>query len=141
VSANPAVFESLRTVLVCDDRQELRDAIAKVLSDVPRFVVVGEATDDVSCLQRVRELRPDVLILDVSMPGGGPGVARAAKELTPDMHILVFSGRQDARVQREMLGAGADQYVVKTGRLRPLLEALDRAFTHRQRLEKQLARE
>jgi DNA-binding NarL/FixJ family response regulator len=141
VSADPVVFESLRTVLVCDDRQELRDAIAKVLYDVPRFVVVGEATDDVSCLQRVRELRPDVLILDVSMPGGGPAVARAAKELTPDMHILVFSGRQDARVQREMLGAGADQYVVKTGRLRPLLEALDRVFTHRQQLEKHLAGE
>jgi len=46
------------------------------------------------------------------------------------MHILVFSGRQDARLQREMLVAGADQYVVKTGRLRPLLEALDRVFTH-----------
>ena len=106
---------------------------AKVLSDVPRFIVVGEATDDASCLQRVSDLRPDVLILDVSMPGGGPAVAKAAREINPDMHILVFSGRQDARLQREMLGAGADQYVVKTGRLRPLLEALDRAFTHRQR--------
>ena len=137
----PVAIESLRTVLVCDDRQELRDAIAKVLRDVPRFVVVGEATDDVSCLQLVRELRPDVLILDVSMPGGGPSVASACRELIPDMHILVFSGRQDARVQREMLGAGADQYVVKTGRLRPLLEALDRAFTHRQQLEKHLAGE
>jgi DNA-binding NarL/FixJ family response regulator len=133
VTAEPDLFESLRTVLVCDDRQELRDAIGKVLSDVPRFIVVGEATDDVSCLQRIDDLRPDVLILDVSMPGGGPAVARAAKELNPTMHILVFSGRQDARVQREMLGAGADQYVVKTGRLRPLLEALDRAFAHRQR--------
>ena len=49
------------------------------------------------------------------------------------MHILVFSGRQDARLQREMLRAGADQYVVKTGRVRPLLEALDRAFAVRAR--------
>jgi DNA-binding NarL/FixJ family response regulator len=62
------------------------------------------------------------------MPGGGPDLAKAAKELNPGMHIVVFSGRQDARVQREMLGAGADQYVVKTGRLRPLLEALNQAF-------------
>jgi DNA-binding NarL/FixJ family response regulator len=135
VTAEPAVFERLRTVLVCDDRRELREAIAKVLSDVPRFVVVGEATDDVTCLQRVLELRPDVLILDVSMPGGGPAVAKAAKEMHPTMHILVFSGRQDARVQREMLSAGADQYVVKTGRLRPLLAALDRAVVNRRHLE------
>jgi DNA-binding NarL/FixJ family response regulator len=62
------------------------------------------------------------------MPGGGPSVASAAKQINPGMHILVFSGRQDTRLQREMLGAGADQYVVKTGRLRPLLEALNQAF-------------
>jgi two-component system response regulator NreC len=124
------VFRStiVRTVLVCDDRQELRTAIGLVLSDVPRFLVVGEAIDGASCLQRVRETLPDVLILDVSMPGGGPSVATAAKLIKPDMHIVVFSGRQDSRVQREMLGAGADQYVVKTGRLRPLLEALNQAF-------------
>ena len=119
---------TVRTVLVCDDRPELRKAIALVLSDVPRFVVVGEAIDGVTCLQRVRETVPDVLILDVSMPGGGPSVASAAKQINPGMHILVFSGRQDTRIQREMLGAGADQYVVKTGRLRPLLEALNQAF-------------
>jgi two-component system invasion response regulator UvrY len=141
VTADPAVVRGLRTVLVCDDRQELRDAIAKVLADVPRFIVVGEATDDVSCLQRINDLRPDVLILDVSMPGGGPSVARKAKALHPDMHILVFSGRQDPRLQREMLGAGADQYVVKTGRLRPLLEALDRAFSHRNKLGDSAARQ
>lgn len=121
-------YTSVRTVLVCDDRPELREAIASVLSEVPRFMVVGEATDADTCLERVRVMRPDVLILDVSMPGGGPDVAKRAKQINPDMHIVVFSGRQDARVQKEMLGAGADQFVVKTGRLRPLMEALDRAY-------------
>lgn len=118
----------VRTVLVCDDRVELREAIASVLADVPRFSVVAEATDAQTCLDRVRRLRPDVLLLDVSMPGGGPDVAKCAKEIHPQMHIVVFSGRQDARVQQQMLSAGADQFVVKTGRLRPLLEALDRAY-------------
>ena len=118
-------------VLICDDRPELRDAISKVLSDAARFRVVGEASDGSSCLQRVRETGPDVLILDIGMPGGGPHVASAAKELRPSMHILVFSGIRDNHMQREMLMAGADEYVVKTGRLRPLLEALDRAFEQR----------
>jgi len=116
------------TVLICDDRQELRDAISKVLSDAAHFRVVGQASDGLSCLQRVRDTRPDVLILDIGMPGGGPHVASAAKEIRPNMHILVFSGIRDNHMQREMLMAGADEYVVKTGRLRPLLEALDRAF-------------
>lgn len=122
----PSCGAQLRTVVVCDDRPELRRAISMVLADVPRFQVIGEASDGRSCLQQLIELHPDVLILDVSMPGGGPQTARTARALFPQLRIVVFSGRQDRRVQREMLAAGADQYVVKTGRLRPLIAALDR---------------
>lgn len=124
----PLPGEHLRTVVVCDDRPELREAIGAVLCDVPRFQMIGEATDGSSCLQRVLDLQPDVLILDVCIPGGGVKTARAAKMLLPRLHIVVFSGRQDRRLQREMLAAGADQYVVKTGRLRPLIDALDRSI-------------
>ena len=107
------------TVLICDDQQTLRDAIGAVLSGAERLVVVGEAIDGPSCLLRVEQLRPDILIMDYSMPGGGPQLTRAARELHPPMHILVFTGRDDARVKREMLSAGADQYILKTGRLPP----------------------
>jgi DNA-binding NarL/FixJ family response regulator len=128
MTADPQAVVDRCTVLICDDRPELREAITKVLSDAARFKVVGQAVDGLSCLQRVRETGPDVLILDIGMPGGGPQVASAAKEIRPTMHILVFSGIRDDRMQHEMLLAGADEYVVKTGRLRPLLEALNRAF-------------
>jgi DNA-binding NarL/FixJ family response regulator len=47
----------------------------------------------------------------------------------PALHIIVFSGRHDARTRDATLDAGTKQYVVKTGRLRPLIEARDRAFT------------
>jgi DNA-binding NarL/FixJ family response regulator len=115
------------TVLVCDDQQPVRDAIAKVLAGAAHFVVVGEATDGPGCLTSIKQLRPDILILDYSMPGGGPHIASAAREINPSMYILVFSGRDDARVRREMISAGANQYILKTGRLRPLLEALQAA--------------
>ena len=118
----------LHTVVVCDDRVELRQAIGSILADVPRFRVIGEAADSTSCLQRVLDLQPDVLILDVSIPGGGAETARTARVLLPRLHIVVYSGRQDRRVQREMLAAGADQYVVKTGRLQPLIQALNRSI-------------
>jgi len=116
-----------RTVLVCDDRPELRDAISSALADFPRFTVIGEAVDGASCLRSVQDNPPDILILDVSMPGGGPPVARAVRSMHPAMHILVYSGRSDSRVQQDMLDAGADQYLLKTGRLGPLIQALDRA--------------
>ena len=126
-SESPSVVRYC-SVVICDDRPELREAICKVLFAAARFRVVGEAIDGFSCLERVRETGPDVLILDIGMPGGGPQVASAAKEIRPAMFILVFSGIRDDHKQREMLMAGADEYVVKTGRLQPLLEALDRAF-------------
>ena len=116
-----------RTVLVCDDRPELRDAISTALSGFPRYTVIGEASDAASCVRGVQDNRPDILILDVSMPGGGPPVTRAVRSLHPTMHILVYSGRSDLRVQRDMLDAGADQYLLKTGRLGPLIQALDKA--------------
>lgn len=117
----------VRTVLVCDDQQHIRDAIKVVLSGSGRLMVIGEAVDGESCVQQVARWRPDVLILDYSMPGGGPHVARSVREMHPGIHIVVFTGRDDQSVRDAMLDAGADQFVVKTGRLRPLLEALDRA--------------
>jgi DNA-binding NarL/FixJ family response regulator len=115
--------------VLCDDQRDLRDAVRLMMSDAPHFHVVGEASDGVTCLQRVREFHPDALIMDFSMPGGGPLLVKAARELHPELHIIVFSGRHDARTRDAMLDAGANQYVVKTGRLRPLIDALDRAFT------------
>ena len=116
------------TIVICDDQLELRAAIVEVLATNPRFLVVGHAEDGTSCLEKVREAAPDLLILDVNMPGGGPHVATAAKEIRPQLHIMVFSGREDAKIERGMLEAGADQYVLKTGRVRPLLQALHTAY-------------
>lgn len=116
-----------RTVLICDDRKELRDAIAGLLAQLPTFIVVGYAIDGATCLEGVRARRPDILILDVNMPGGGPDVTVAAKNICPGLHIVVFSGQNDAIVRHGMLAAGADQYVLKTGRLSPLIQALHRA--------------
>lgn len=130
VVGNPLGLSPPYTVLICDDQPELREAVVKLLAHSTNFVVAGEAFDGPSCLERVQALRPDLLILDVNMPGGGPQVASGARRLNPQMHILVFSGRQDPVISRSMLEAGADQYVLKTGRLKPFFAALDVAHQH-----------
>lgn len=126
-SGPPLVAQRTRRIVVCDDQHDLREAIKLVLADVPRFRVVAEAADGPSGLDEIRLHRPDLILLDVNMPGGGPDLARAAKDASPTSHIVVFSGRDDAATRDAMLAAGADQYVVKSGRLRLLLEALDNA--------------
>ncbi len=119
--------ERKHSIVICDDQQEIRSAVALMLTDAPNMHVVEDAVDGASCLKRVREFHPDVLIMDFSMPGGGPHLVRAVKRIRPDMHVIVFSGRQDARTRDAMLDAGANQFVVKTGRLRHLRDAIDRA--------------
>jgi len=122
-----AAMRPRHTVLICDDRPELRAAISMALNVQPQFEVVGEAVDRATCLARVLQTTPDILILDIGMPGGGTHVATDAKALQPDLQIVVFSAINDPHVQRAMIDAGADDYVLKTGRLRPLLDALNRA--------------
>ena len=124
---NPAVAR-VCSIVICDDQPELRDAIIQILARDPRFAVVGHADDGASCLEQVEQTRPDLLILDVNMPGGGPHVATAAKAIRPQLHIVVFSGRQENATATAMLEAGADQYVLKTGRVRPLVQALENAY-------------
>lgn len=114
--------------MVCDDRLEVREAIIRAVTALTDFQVIGDAADDISCLARIRDLRPDALTLDIGMPGGGPDLVTAAKALQPSLHIVVFSARNEQRLHGQMLAAGADQYVVKSGRLSPLIQALQRAF-------------
>lgn len=120
------VADSCR-VFVCDDQPELREALSLVLANMRGFEIVGEAHDGSSCLTGLQDSDPDVLILDIAMPGGGPRLARAARKMGPRLQIVVFSAHRDAHVQAEMRLAGADDYVVKTGRIQPLREALHRA--------------
>jgi DNA-binding NarL/FixJ family response regulator len=115
-------------VLICEDHPQLREALNDVLSRDSRFEIIGNASDADTCLEQLPLTKPDVLILDVNMPGGGPDMAGAVKRLAPSTYVAVFSAREDAETRRAMLAAGADSYTVKTGRLRPLLDALGVAF-------------
>ncbi|WP_420116460.1 response regulator [Micromonospora sp.] len=112
------------SVVVCDDRPEMRRAVDLLISRQPGFEIVGEGQDGDEGLRQVQKRRPDVLVVDFSMPGGGPALVRAVKRESPATHVIVFTGRGDARTREAMQEAGADQYVVKTGRLGPLLVAL-----------------
>jgi len=120
------IAAGVRTVLLCDDQRVLRDAISLLLSNFPRFRVVGQAIDGAGCLARIADTRPDIVIMDLSLPGGGAELVRRARAASPDLQIVMFSGHDEAKLQADMLAAGADSYVIKTGRLKPLIDAMDR---------------
>ena len=111
-------------VFICDDQAEIRLALSEVLASLPGFQKVGESADGEGCLKDLGASRPDLLILDVNLPQGGAGLARAARVLVPDLLIVAFTAMTSPETRSAMLHAGVDYYVVKTGRLQPLTDAL-----------------
>ncbi len=114
----------VRRVFVCDDQFEMRQALTAVIAAIPGFAVVGVGEDGDECLAGLRTEEIDVLVVDVSMPGGGAELVAAVRAEHPDLVIISFSAHSEPEVREAMLAAGADVFVLKTGRLAPLREAL-----------------
>lgn len=113
-------------VMVCDDQPHIRLALKEALVNLPGYEIVGEAEDGDSCVETVLEIAPDLLILDVGMPKGGVELVRILLSSQPELAIVIFTAHRDDLIMHEMLEAGVREYVVKTGRLLPLVQALNR---------------
>jgi DNA-binding NarL/FixJ family response regulator len=101
-------------VLVCDDHAVVREGIRHVLEDEPDFVVVAEAANAQQALALAVEHRPDVIVLDVSMPGeSGLRAAPKLREAAPESRILIMSMHDNAEYVREGVRAGASGYLLK----------------------------
>ena len=109
---NPADQE-LR-VVVADDHPVYREGLAMVLGSLPGVTVVGEAADGTEAVALAEELRPDVVLMDLSMPGmGGVEATRAIISGTPGVQVMVLSMHEGADSVVAALRAGARGYLVK----------------------------
>jgi two-component system, NarL family, response regulator NreC len=112
-------------VLIADDHSVVRDGIRTVLErEDGEFRVVGEAADVPSTITAVRELRPDLLTLDLTMPGGSSLAALPACFMAhPDLAVAILTMREDPEYARQALRAGARSYVLKEAEPAELLQA------------------
>jgi DNA-binding NarL/FixJ family response regulator len=101
-------------VLIADDHALVRAGLCKLLETLPDMQVVGEAEHGEAALEQVALLMPDVLLLDLAMPGGG-GLQAAAQMQTqwPQVRVIVLSMHQEAQYVRQALKIGASGYLVK----------------------------
>jgi DNA-binding NarL/FixJ family response regulator len=101
-------------VLVCDDHAVVREGIRHVLAGEPGFEVVAEAANGEQALALAREHRPDVIVLDVTMPGeSGLRVAPKLRAAVPAARVLILSMHDNAEYVREGVRAGASGYLLK----------------------------
>lgn len=115
---------SIRVLLV-DDHKILRDALKGVLERELDIAVVGEANDGGECLELARQVRPDIVLMDIGLPVlGGIDATRALVAEDPAIKVVALSTFSDRRVVMQMLDAGARGYVVKSAGRDELLRAI-----------------
>lgn len=116
---------SILRVLVVDDSEVVRRGICQILQTQADIHIVCEASDGVDAVRKTREHRPDIVLLDITMPVmNGFEAARRIKQELPSTLILMVSQFDSAAFQREAITAGASGYVVKSNAAFELVPAL-----------------
>ena len=104
------------TVLVADDHAMVRTGIARMLDDADDISVIAEAANGEEAIQRCRELRPDIVLMDIRMPGmGGLEATRKLQQVAPDTRIIAVSACEQEPMPSRLLKAGAWAYLTKGG--------------------------
>jgi DNA-binding NarL/FixJ family response regulator len=101
-------------VYICDNYGALRDLMRFALEDDPRISVVGEAEDAITCVRELAEARPEVLVLDLRMPGmTGLEALPEIRAASPDTRIVVYSQYIDEGTETELAMAGIEAWLRK----------------------------
>jgi DNA-binding NarL/FixJ family response regulator len=112
------------TVILADDHAIVRHGLRALLETEPGLSLVGEAEDGLAAIRLVEQLRPDILIVDLMMPGlNGLEVTRQVRKCSPQTRIIVLSMHANEAYVLEALRHGALGYVLKGSQVRDLLQA------------------
>src|SRR4051794_27215811 len=112
-------------ILLADDHQIVREGLKSLLQQHDDMQVVAEANDGRSAVQLAQELQPDVVVMDVGMPGlNGIEATRQITNREPDAKVVALSMHSDRRFMGEMLKAGAKGYLLKDGAFEELATAI-----------------
>src|SRR5262245_10626136 len=136
----PTTTDAAARVLVVEDHPLLRSVIRIACEQTPGLEMVGELEDGSSALESCRDLAPDVVLLDLSLPGElqGLDLARAIRSEGLPVRILILTARIDQEALLESVIVGVDGYLEKTSGVRVIADALlrvaggERIFTHAQ---------
>ena len=114
-------------LLVVDDHEVLRRGVRSLLEDQPGYEICGEAADGQEAVQRARELKPDVIVMDISMPRlSGLEATSLIRSSLPDCEIVLLTQHDAPEMARQALKAGARGYVIKSSMARDLISAVER---------------
>jgi two-component system response regulator NreC len=113
-------------ILICDDHTLFVEGIKAILRNEPSLEVVGEARDGRQAVEKVKELKPDVILMDVSMPDlNGFDATRRVKEVDESVKVLMLTMHDEEELVARCLEAGAVGYLIKDAPASQLIYAID----------------
>ena len=122
-----SVAQKSYRVLVADDHAVVRSGLKQLLEEQPGVEVCCEATTGVEAVENVKKTKPDMILLDLTMPDmNGLDAARQIREISPNTDILVLSMHYTEEIAREVLRSGARGYMLKSDANTELVTAINR---------------
>ena len=112
-------------VFIADDSKVVRESLNTTLSDFPEIEIIGEAQFADEAVNSIRELKPDVVILDIKMPGGGGiNALKTVKKFPLAPIVIMFTAFPYSSYRKICKEAGADFFFSKSGEFKKFIEAL-----------------
>ncbi len=129
-------------VLVVDDHDLVRAGIIRMLADVDGIQVIGQADSGENGLKLVRELKPDVVLMDVKMPGiGGLEATRKLLRSHPEVKVIAVTACEEDPFPTRLLQAGASGYLTKGADIQEMITAIRHAFGGQRYISAQIAQQ
>lgn len=129
-------------VLVVDDHDLVRTGITRMLADIDGLQVVGQADSGEESLKKARELKPDVVLMDVKMPGiGGLEATRKLLRSHPDIKVVAVTVCEEDPFPTRLLQAGAAGYMTKGAGLTEMVQAIRLVFAGQRYISPQIAQQ
>jgi len=127
-------------VLIADDHAMVAEGLEHVVAAQSDFSCIGSAQDGRTAVERARELEPDVVVMDIAMPGmNGIEATRAIHDRSPGTRVIILSMHADREYVYRALHAGAAAFVVKRSAARELVDAIRAVYAGRSYFSAQIA--
>jgi DNA-binding NarL/FixJ family response regulator len=117
-------MEKLR-ILLAEDHRILREGLKRLIDEQPNMEVVGEADNGIAAWQKAKELEPDIVLMDITMPRlNGAEATIKIRELCPNVKIVALTGHRASGYLQEVMKAGAAGFVLKQAAVDELIDAI-----------------
>jgi DNA-binding NarL/FixJ family response regulator len=112
-------------ILLAEDHRILREGLKRLIAEQPNMEVVGEADNGVAAWQQAKELEPDIVLMDITMPRlNGAEATVKIRALCPNVKVIALTGHRASAYLNEVLKAGASGYVLKQAAIDELIDAI-----------------